>query len=191
MILESAKRTLGVRAFSGWVAVCATVLALGCSKANGNTGAPAPAAPLPVAAALPTTPEGVLAGYESIRRLLAEDQVTAVSSFSKELTAAAKGVVQAKAAAQLPVFERIATASAALATTDAKDPDAVRRQFGEVSQAIVELLTDNETLRGSRLVFECPMAQGYRKWVQLTPTINNPYMGSKMLECGVASKWAK
>jgi hypothetical protein len=188
MIIESKPYQLSVRVFVGWVGICATIGTLGCSKANGNTGANATTTAA-VAEVLPMTPEGVLNGYENVRRLLAEDQVATASSYAKQLTSAAHGVVQNKSVGQLPVFERIAGASSALASIDAKDSDAVRRQFGEVSRAIVELLVENEALRGSRVVFECPMAQGYRKWVQLTPTINNPYMGSKMLECGAASKW--
>lgn len=177
------------RVLGCWVAIGVAVWTLGCSKADGNTSSPRPATPAPVAEVLPATPEGVLTGYENVRRLLAEDQVAAVSGFAEQLTRAARGVVSEKSGAQLPVFERIASASAGLAKVDAKDTDAVRRQFGEVSRGVVELLAENEALRGSRLVFDCPMAQGYRKWVQVTPTINNPYMGSKMLECGTTTKW--
>ena len=178
------------RARCGRLILTLVLGAASCSKASGTTAAPTPASAAPVAEALPATPEGVLTGYENIRRLLAEDQITAVSAFAKRLTTAAREVVRAKSTPELPVFERIAAASATLESTDAKDPDAVRRQFGEVSRGVVELLVANESLRASRHVFDCPMAQGYRKWVQLTPAIHNPYMGAKMLECGAASTWA-
>lgn len=165
------------------------IAVLGCSKANGET-ADAPA-PVPAAAEpLPTTAQGVLAGYEHVRALLASDQITAVSQPAKLLASAAGAVSRAKHGASDAVYGRIETAAATLAVADVKDPDAVRRQFGEVSRGIVELLAGNEALRAGRFVFECPMAQGYRKWVQTTAAINNPYMGSKMLECGATSTWA-
>jgi threonine/homoserine/homoserine lactone efflux protein len=33
-------------------------------------------------------------------------------------------------------------------------------------------------------VFECPMAKGYKRWVQPTDELENPYMGQEMLTCG-------
>ena len=30
------------------------------------------------------------------------------------------------------------------------------------------------------------MVNGYKRWVQLQPTMANPYMGKRMLVCGVA-----
>lgn len=190
MIRDSLKQKGRIaRSVVGCLAIGAAFWTAACSKAGGTTETPAPTAAAPVAEALPRTPEGVLTGYENIRRMLAEDQVAAVFALAKQLSAAAAAVASARPTPQAALFERIATASALLATTDAKDADAVRRQFGEVSHAVVDLLTTDTGLRGSRLVFECPMAQGYRKWVQLTSTINNPYMGSKMLECGVAANW--
>jgi hypothetical protein len=33
------------------------------------------------------------------------------------------------------------------------------------------------------------MAEGYPKWVQLSQTKGNPYMGKEMQSCGVESKW--
>lgn len=174
-----------------FVAVLVLFTSGGCAKASGN---PEPQskdnAPVVASTPLPATAAGVLEGYERVRQLLASDQVSATGPAAKALATAAEGAAGDKSAPDAAVFGRIAPAAVTLSTTDPKDSDAVRRQFGEVSRLLVELLTKNESLRGSRLVFECPMAQGYRKWVQLTPTIDNPYMGSKMLECGSASTWA-
>lgn len=173
-----------------FVAVLVLFTSGGCAKASGNTEPQSKDEAQVVASTpLPATAAGVLEGYERVRQLLASDQVSAAGPAAKALATAAEGAAGDKATPDATVFGRIAPAAATLSTTDAKDSDAVRRQFGEVSRLVVELLSKNESLRGSRLVFDCPMAQGYRKWVQLTPTINNPYMGSKMLECGSASTW--
>ena len=40
-----------------------------------------------------------------------------------------------------------------------------------------------------RYVFYCPMVKGYQKWVQVDKKISNPYMGTRMLECGAKSDW--
>lgn len=172
-----------------WVVAVALVFTCGsCAKGSGEAQAK-DNAPAVASSPLPATAAGVIEGYERVRQLLASDQVAAAGPAAKALATAAEGAASDKSVPDAAVFERLAPAAVTLSTTDAKDPDAVRRQFGEVSRVFVELLAKNQSLRGSRLVFECPMAQGYRKWVQLTPTINNPYMGSKMLECGVASTW--
>ncbi len=45
-------------------------------------------------------------------------------------------------------------------------------------------MVGDPSLRSGRFLFLCPMASGYKKWVQTTPTLNNPYWGKRMLTCG-------
>jgi hypothetical protein len=33
------------------------------------------------------------------------------------------------------------------------------------------------------------MAKGYKKWVQVSEAVSNPYMGSEMLECGTEAEF--
>ncbi len=72
-----------------------------------------------------------------------------------------------------------------------KDGRAVieRGPGAKVCRAVVALLTaDPELARGKHL-FECPMATGYKKWVQTSEEISNPYMGKAMPACGAAAEW--
>jgi membrane fusion protein, copper/silver efflux system len=54
---------------------------------------------------------------------------------------------------------------------------------------VVTLLATDKALAKGLRVFECPMVQGYRKWVQPSDEMANPYMGKKMLACGGESTW--
>jgi len=68
-------------------------------------------------------------------------------------------------------------------SVEASDLAALRRSFGELSRPLVALLGELSELTGY-FVFECPMAAGYKRWIQPTDAIQNPYMGSRMLRCG-------
>jgi hypothetical protein len=67
------------------------------------------------------------------------------------------------------------------------DADTVRKAFGEVSQRLLAILAADRSLAEGLHVFECPMAQGYKKWAQPAAKISNPYMGTRMPECGSES----
>ena len=69
------------------------------------------------------------------------------------------------------------------------EANAVRKAFGEVSRPLVALLSASPQLRAGRHVFTCPMAQGYKKWIQTSDQISNPYMGTSMPMCGSGSDW--
>mgnify|MGYP000176567725 CR=1 FL=1 len=56
-------------------------------------------------------------------------------------------------------------------------------------EALIDALAKDPELRKTLHVFECPMAQGYGKWVQRGEKLENPYMGKSMPNCGSASKW--
>ncbi len=119
-----------------------------------------------------------LQSYERIRSLLANDEL-------KDVRQAALDLEKAATAQGLTA---VATAATKLAEAPA-DPDAVRVSFGVVSEAVVAVVAAQPELQKGRAIFECPMAQGYKKWVQAAGTINNPYMGQRMLGCGAPSTW--
>ncbi len=142
----------------------------------------------PAAALDATVVAEVLGGYEGIRAKLAADD-GAIAEDAKALAAAAS--TAASNAGDLgPKLEAIGVASTGLAETPADDIDAVRKQYGEVSKALVDLLTTDPALQQGKFLFECPMAKGYQKWVQNEEKMANPYMGTKMLECGSKSDWS-
>jgi membrane fusion protein, copper/silver efflux system len=131
---------------------------------------------------------GALASYEAIRDLLAKDQTAGLADKAGELQTRATAAAAGASEKDKPKLGALASAAGEL-KAKAGDIEAARKQFGEVSRHVVELLADNPGLREGRHVFECPMAQGYTKWVQTKAEIENPYMGKKMLECGGTTDW--
>lgn len=145
----------------------------------------------PAAAAQEDARESIdhaLESYEQIRAKLAADDV-AVLSDAASLQRAATEAFGTAPAELMPHLDAAADAAERLKQLDAKDPKEIRRTFGEVSKAVVALMFADPTLRADRHLFECPMAPGYKKWVQVNEEISNPYMGAKMLQCGSSAAW--
>jgi Cu(I)/Ag(I) efflux system membrane fusion protein len=117
----------------------------------------------------------VLAAYEAIRARLADDAT------AKEAGAA---FVEAATAASLA---ELATRGRAVAA--ATSVEAARTEFGELSRLVVALVIAHPELQRAHFVYECPMVKGYRKWIQATSDMANPYMGKAMLACGGESTW--
>ena len=79
-----------------------------------------------------------------------------------------------------------------------KDLPGARKVFNPFSTAVVDLvqaLRRQEKSFQSLKVFRCPMtkdafegAPRTADWMQLNPTLRNPYFGAEMLECGVEVK---
>ena len=76
-----------------------------------------------------------------------------------------------------------------LAAAPATDLPRLRREFGDVSRHVVALLTAEASLARGLHVFECPMAEGYGRWVQPSADISNPYMGTRMPACGTETSF--
>lgn len=153
--------------------------------------APKPADTEPAAAktAEQEPAEAALAEYETVRAALAEDDIAAAVNAAPKLqekAASAAGVAKDE---RRPHFEALAKAAEELATSAPDDAAAARNAFGEASRAVVALLAEAPELREGRHVFECPMAKGFKKWVQSDEQLANPYMGQKMLTCGGGSEW--
>lgn len=165
----------------GSVLLCA-VLALGCDKKE-TTTTPEPAA------AVEADAPAVLASYETIRDLLAKDKTDGLADQAGKLEGQARGAAGKAAVDAKRKLEAIATAAAGL-KAKAGDIEQAREAFGTVSKAVVELLESDPKLREGKHLFECPMVEGYGKWVQPHPKIQNPYMGTKMLECGGKKDWS-
>ncbi len=128
----------------------------------------------------------MLAAYERARALLAADQMTGVAEAGREMEATATAAAT-DASVSAPHLKGIATGATTLAS--ATELKAARQAFGEISRHVIALLAVDKTLAAGQHVFECPMAKGYKKWVQPTENLENPYMGAKMLTCGGESSW--
>ena len=174
----------------------ACVVALGCGK---DAAQSAPAASTesaaPSAAKPPTEPASnapkhpVLDAYEHVRAALARDAIAEGIAGGKAIATAASEAQAGAAETLKPKLDAVAKAASEFAAMPAADANAVRKAFGEISRATVALANAEPTLKEGRHVFECPMAQGYDKWVQLSDKIENPYMGTEMLTCGGKSTW--
>jgi membrane fusion protein, copper/silver efflux system len=59
-----------------------------------------------------------------------------------------------------------------------------RRLFGALSEGLVAVAMEDARVAGGWHLFECPMAEGYKRWLQPEAQMANPYMGTRMLKCG-------
>ena len=177
-----------------------TVAALGCDSDAKPSSNEKPAAQPTRSGKAEETPGGLsteartgigiaLGDYEDIRAKLAQDDLESVSGAA--LKKSAESVAVKAPEALRDHLAALADAAGKLEEAPKGDADAVRKAFGEVSRSAIALLTAEESLRKDLHVFECPMAQGYKKWVQPSETKENPYMGQKMLQCGSASTWTE
>jgi hypothetical protein len=130
----------------------------------------------------------MLTEYEAIRALLARDATAGIGEASERLADHAT-----RSASSLPqtsgTLTSIAQNARSLKEASGRGLPETRRSFGELSRAVIDLLARDATLRAGRWVFECPMADGYKKWVQTTDSVANPYMGKSMPSCGEASSF--
>ena len=126
-----------------------------------------------------------MTSYEECRALLAADKTEGIAECANGIIAASK---TAHAEAPEAAHEHIGSlvkAAEALAGTKAGDIEALRLRFGGVSEPVVAMLTAAPDTGKNYHVFECPMAKGYQRWAQPGATLENPYMGAKMLSCGM------
>ncbi len=168
--------------------VLALIATLGSTGGCSSEPVASPAvAPILSSAATAADIERVLSAYEEARVALArDDMASAVAS----ATAIEKASSEAAASSpEGPRLQRIASAAQKMKSAPTSAPDEVRRAFGGVSEGVVELVAADTALRAKLHVFECPMAQGYKKWVQMDEKVANPYMGTEMIECGSKAAW--
>ena len=129
-----------------------------------------------------------LDSYERIRASLAKDAISATTADAAALERSARAVAKADSA-RAEGWTSLADATKELHAMSKNDADAVRMSFGEVSKYMVSVLSHDAETAKDLHVFECPMAQGYKKWVQPAETVSNPYMGTRMPECGSKSSF--
>ena len=131
----------------------------------------------------------VLDIYEKIRILLASDTLVGLETYCDEIVALTKQIEFSAPDNLKPRYTIISNKAKDLKKAKESDMDGARQDFGYLSKSIIELLQEEPSLQKNLHIFECPMAQDYQKWLQKESKINNPYMGSKMLECGAASSF--
>lgn len=131
----------------------------------------------------------VLGHYEAVRQALLDDRTTGVAGhataiekaardLSASLTAERAGVPAAKTADTRALLPQVAAAAARLAA--AKDLDAARAAFGDLSKPLVRW---REMASGPRpVVVYCSMVK--KAWLQPQGEVGNPYYGQEMARCG-------
>lgn len=160
------------------VAIAATALLAACDRESADKE------PNVQSATSNEASRSALVQYEAVRASLAKDDIGSATTRAKSLESQARAAAATATGTSKQQWTELAKAAAHLSTLPQQDADEVRKAFGTVSQSLIALLAGDPKLAEGLFVFECPMAQGYKKWVQPAPKIENPYMGSKMLECG-------
>ncbi len=127
---------------------------------------------------------------ERVRAELAADRLDGVAAPARE---AAQAIRAAQSALKTPasaVADCIARAiAAAELVATAKDLAVARRAYGELNMYLIAFAAADPRLQEGWHVFRCPMAEGFRKWFQRSPKLENPYMGQAMSTCGSLSTW--
>lgn len=141
---------------------------------------------MPAAAALATdSPSKSIAdAYESTRAALADDDLAKAQTAAAALAKAAS----AETADEHLRHHQKPIAESAAAFGKSKDIGAARLVFGDISKAFIALVAADKSLGASLHAFACPMAKGYKKWVQPTTGVSNPYMGKAMGTCGAKTE---
>lgn len=149
---------------------------------------PAEVAPVAVSDEAVAALRPMLTAYDQAHAALTSDKLDGVAEAGRAIAEAARAgralVTDQTLAAWLSDLEMKGR------MLEGTDIEAVRLTYGELSKALVGVVSAVAPLREGRFVFQCPMAKGYQKWTQREPSLRNPYFGSAMLTCGDESGWA-
>jgi len=127
---------------------------------------------------------------ERVRAELAADRVDGTAAPARETAQALRAVQRALAKPPSELATGLEQAiAAAEQVAGASDLDSARRAFGELNRFLVALAAADPRLQDGWHVFRCPMAEGFRKWLQHSPKLENPYMGQAMISCGSSTSW--
>lgn len=118
----------------------------------------------------------LLRAYSAIRIALAMDSLKNAKQTSKHFARQAKSRVKGKLGRGMIVAAKRIQKSKTIANA--------RLAFGGLSKQIIVYLTNNRKQARGVKVYFCPMAKGFKKWVQVQGKMANPYMGKRMLMCG-------
>lgn len=164
---------------------------------------PAASAPAPAASAPPSVPSmelperalaairGALDDYEAVRASLAADRQQGLPEKGRAIAAWIRRASEALEEPPEAVSSTLLDAGTAAEKLAAADNlKKARLAFGDLSRTLLLLANVDPRLREGWHVFECPMAEGFKRWLQPGAELENPYMGQKMLTCGSASDFA-
>lgn len=159
-----------------------------CGNTKSDESAPSSTPQMELSQATRAAISEALGAYEAVRAKLAADDTSGLAVAADQIASAATKALGTAPGRLQPLLQSMAEQAKKLAATTT-DMEQTRVAFGEVSRAVVGLLVAEQALQRGRFVFHCPMAKGYKKWVQIDAKLANPFMGKKMLECGSKSTW--
>jgi membrane fusion protein, copper/silver efflux system len=126
---------------------------------------------------------------ERVRAELAADRVD-VATPARESAQAIRAAQAAMPSADPDVADSLRAAiAAAEQLAGSTDLKSARGAYGELDRYLIALAAADPRLQQGWHVFRCPMADGFKKWFQRSPQLENPYMGPAMLACGSTTTW--
>ncbi len=120
----------------------------------------------------------VLDNYGKIQAALAADKLDGVPEASRAI---AKLVTDDKMK-MLPAE----TATQASTLAKAKDLEAARASFKQLSASLIGYLDKSKAQTGKYYEVYCPMADA--SWIQTDKSVKNPYYGKSMPKCGLVKR---
>lgn len=132
----------------------------------------------------------LLDSYHRLAQALAYDKLNDARAAADTLADTAEGWLSTLSSGDFrrASLERVSRGARDL--VDVVDADDARLHFGQASEGIVTYLRWQKSQQPSWQLYYCPMAAGYRYWVQpKSEAMANPYMGLRMLKCGMKRKW--
>ncbi len=164
---------------------------------NGATAGPTRPAELEEPALAPTALAGpaleaLRRGFDATERVrveLAFDRLDGVPAPARDAAQAVHATIAAAGATGALVGPLNDAAAAAARLASATDLAGARAAYGELNRFLIAVAAADPRLQAGWHVFKCPMAQGFKKWFQRSPDLENPYMGRSMPTCGGSSTW--
>ena len=133
---------------------------------------------------------GALDVYEECRTALAYDRLNSLNDSASRLAESLAQTAAEVPTARPEVRERIEQAvEASRALASAGDLEAARAAFARISRQLMALGQMDPALVEGWHAFSCPMVEGFNRWMQPSPELENPFMGRAMPSCGTESDW--
>ena len=166
----------------------------GGSEGHVMAGADATSKPLTTFTLAPPVLEytrAAFAAYDAVRALLARDVTQGLAARAEEIATALRAAAESSAESPADIKECLREGmQTAQQLGAAKNLEEARKRFSEMSQYLVALAAADPSLQQGLHIFACPMFdQGFNKWFQRSPQLENPYMGERMPRCGSATQW--
>jgi Cu(I)/Ag(I) efflux system membrane fusion protein len=161
------------------------------TKEKKSPASPAPSQKPPVSQDVTPILNSMLGAYDRIRDSLAKDRLEGVAGQAVALRGFIRQLISSSP--ELIKEEGYRNALTKLRRTaesfDARNLEDARAQFGFFSADLIAFLKLNPALMDHPLyTVTCPMwKESPAQWLQTTPQVKNPYLGTKMPDCGQVS----